>query len=205
MESKQIKKLMKRILNVLTMRNEITLFVLLAVVLFSFKLIDDKVFEFAYPKKNGTEIILSTDKFKKFKKEWHGSDYYYYSDQNGLICSILYYKLNDEETESLVEIPKKTVNGKGNSPIYPFIYFKNSSNLKSMEKNESSWGKAEDNFMFRQNDVGFGGSSFSQKHMYGYCMFDKDIFVTIHLSKVGCTATDSTDMRNILKSFEWKK
>lgn len=74
-----------------------------------------------------------------------------------------------------------------------------------MEKQDSSWGKSDDDFMFRQNDVVIEGTQFSQKHMYGYCMVDKDIFVNIHLSKTGCSATDSTEMMDILKSLTWKK
>ena len=173
--------------------------------LFSFNLIEPKLFEFSYPKKKGTEITLTAPHFKKFQKEWRGSDYYYYTEQDGFICSVLYYKLNEEEKLSLVDAPRAAISGPDISPAYPYSYFKNYSQLKSMEKNDSSWGKADDDFMFRQNDVVIEGTQFSQKHMYGYCMVDKDIFVNIHLSKTGCSATDSTEMMDILKSLTWKK
>ncbi len=173
--------------------------------LFSFNLIEPRLFEFSYPKKKGTEITLTAQHFKKFKNEWRGSDYYYYAEQDGFICSVLYYKLNEEEKLTLVDAPRAAISGPDISPAYPYSYFKNYSQLKSMEKNDSSWGEANDDFMFRQNDVVIEGTQFSQKHMYGYCMVDKDIFVNIHLSKTGCSATDSTEMMDILKSLIWKK
>jgi hypothetical protein len=49
------------------------------------------------------------------------------------------------------------------------------------------------------------GTQFSQKHMYGYAMVDKDLFVNVHLSKTGCSASDSTEMIDILQSLTLKK
>ncbi|HRI19638.1 MAG TPA: hypothetical protein PLA68_01735 [Panacibacter sp.] len=174
---------------------------LLASGLLAFNTIDKKSFEFNYPRKKGTNITLVTGQFKKFTKEWRGSDYYYYAEADGFICSVLYYKLNDEEKLSLVDAPRSAMNGPEISPAYPLAYFSNYSNLKSMEANDSSWGDANSDFMFRQNDVTLTGTNFSQKHMYGYCMVDKDLFVNIHLSKTACTNNDSTEMIDILKSL----
>jgi hypothetical protein len=173
--------------------------------LFSFKLADIKVFDFSYPKRKGTEISFSANHFKKFTKEWRGSDYYYYGDGDGFICSVLYYKLSDDEKLELIDAPRTAIGGPEKSPTYPYSYFKNYSNLKSMEKNDASWGLPTDDFMFRQNDVVIEGTKFSQKHMYGYAMVDKDLFVNIHLSKTLCSAADSTEMRDILKSLTLKK
>jgi hypothetical protein len=173
--------------------------------LFSFKLLDKKMFDFSYPKREGTEITFSAGHFKKFTKEWRGTDYYYYGESDGFICSVLYYKLNDNEKLELIDAPKTAIGGPDKSPAYPYSYFKNYSNLKSMEKNDSSWGEPTDDFMFRQNDVVINGTQFSQKHMYGYAMVDKDLFVNIHLSKTGCSSSDSTEMIDILKSLTLKK
>ena len=181
------------------------LFVFTVIGLLSFKLADKKVFEFNYPKRKGVDISLSADHFKKFTKEWRGTDYYYYAEGDGFISSVLYYKLNDDEKVELIDAPKTAISGPDKSPAYPYAYFKNYSNLKSMERNDSSWGKPTDDFMFRQNDVVIDGTQFSQKHMYGYAMVDKDLFVNIHLSKTGCSTSDSTEMMDILKSLTIKK
>ena len=180
-------------------------FILIAFALLSFKFLDKKTFGFSYPKSKGTDVFFSANHFKKFSKEWRGSDYYYYSEADGFICSILYYKLNDEEKLSLVDAPKVAIGGPDTSPAYPYSYFKAYSNLKSMERNDSSWGIATDDFMFRQNDIVIEGTAFSQKHMYGYCMFDKDLFVNIHLSKTKCSPSDSIEMVDLLKSLTKKK
>jgi hypothetical protein len=174
-------------------------------VLLSFILADKKAFEFAYPKRKGTDITLSADHFKKFTKEWRGTDYYYYGEGDGFICSVLYYKLNGDEKLELIDAPKAAIGGPDKSPAYPYAYFKNYSNLKSMEKHDSTWGAPTDDFMFRQNDVVIEGTQFSQKHMYGYAMADKDLFVNIHLSKTGCSPSDSTEMMDMLKSLTIKK
>ncbi|BEV04490.1 hypothetical protein [Chryseobacterium gambrini] len=175
--------------------------------LLSFKLADTKLFEFSYPKRDNTTITLSANNFNKFTKEWRGEDYYYYSEsKDGIICSILYYKLNYEEKRSLVDAPKIAIGGPDISPAYPFAYFSNYSNLKKYESNVENWGKPTDNFMFRQNDITeFQGIKMKQKHMYAYFMADKDLFVNIHLSKTDFTPTDSTAMRQILSSLTKKK
>ena len=187
----------------MTFKNRFLLFSVLG--LLSFKLADKKTFDFSYPKRKGTDITFLADHFKKFTKEWRGEDYYYYGESDGFICSVLYYKLNDNEKLELVDAPKSALGGADKSPAYPYSYFKNSSNLKSMEKNDSSWGKPTDDFMFRQNDVALEGTKFSQKHMYAYAMVDKDLFLNIHLSKTGCSSSDSTEMIDILKSLSIKK
>jgi hypothetical protein len=181
------------------------LFLFLAIGLLSFHLTDKKVFEFSYPKRKGTDISFLAEHFKKFSKEWRGSDYYYYSESDGFICSVLYYKLNDDEKLQLIDAPKTAMSGPERSPAYPYAYFKSYSNLKSMEKNDSSWGKPTDDFMFRQNDVLIEGTNFSQKHMYAYAMVDKDLFVNIHFSKLGCSTSDSTALMDILNSLTIKK
>ena len=185
----------------------ISLVLILTAGLISFKATETTLFEFSYPKRGNTTISLSATDFKKFKKEWRGQDYYYYGEsKNGIICSVLYYKLNDDEIPSLVNTPKKVIGGPDISPAYPFAYFSNFSNLKKYEKNNIEWGQPTDDFMFRQNDITeFEGAKVNQKHMYGYSMVDKDLFVNIHLSKTEYTKSDSTTMRQILNSLTRKK
>lgn len=175
--------------------------------LVSFKSTETTLFEFSYPKRDGTAITIRATDFKKFKKEWRGQDYYYYGEsKSGMICSILYYKLNDDEIVSLIDAPKKAMDGPDISPVYPFAYFSNYSNLKKYEKNNVDWGQPSDDFMFRQNDITeFAGAKINQKHMYGYSMVDKDLFVNVHLSKTGYSEADSTAMREILNTLTRKK
>ena len=177
----------------------------IATALLSFNSFEQKSFEFNYPKKENTSFSLSAGHFKKFTKEWRGEDYYYYADADGFICSVLYYKLNKDEKLELIDAPKTAIGGPDKSPAYPYAYFKNYSNLKDMERNDSSWGGPADDFMFRQNNVVVDGMKFSQKHMYGYAMVDKDLFVNVHLSKTGCSPADSTEMMSMLQSLVLNK
>jgi hypothetical protein len=182
-------------------------FVLFLTGLFSFTLLDTQVYEFSYPKRKHTAITLSAEGFKEFTKTWQGADYYYSCEtMDGLVCSVLYYKLNDDERQSLVEFPKKLMGGDEISPAYPFAYFSNYSTLKKYETSNEGWGQPTDDFMFRQCDITeFQGTKVAQKHMYGYCMADKDLFVSVHLSKTGYTSSDSLKMRQILASLVKKK
>lgn len=169
---------------------------------------DKQEVEFNYPKNKNAAFFMTTDKFKKFQKEWRGADYYYVCENgdNGLVCSVLFYKLNKEEEQMLVDLPKQLLNGPELSPIYPRTYFTTNSNLKKFESNQTKWGEPTDDFMFSHSDVKeFNGIKVDQKHMYGYTMFGKDLFVSIHLSKVGCTPEDSTVMRQILDGLKKKK
>jgi hypothetical protein len=155
--------------------------------------------EFKYPKRKNTAITLDYDNFETFSKEWRGSDYYYSGvSTDSIICSVLYYKLNKDEQKLMVE-----PFGGMASPGIPFIYFSDNSNLKKYERNNINWGTMTDDFMFRQNDIEeFEGIKIKQKHMYGYTMFDKDLFVNIHLSKTNYTTKDSAMMRAILGSLK---
>ncbi|MFT3680826.1 MAG: hypothetical protein QM791_11175 [Ferruginibacter sp.] len=183
------------------MRGSQIFFILTVVVLFSFRMADTELFEFKYPKAENAAVSFKAAHFKKFSQEWRGEDLYFLSEADGFTCSVLFYKLTEEEKASLVDVPRVAVNGPDNSPAYPYAYFKNYSKLKSMEKNDSSWGKPTDDFMFRQNDIVVESAHFTQKHMYGYTMLDKDIFVNVHLSKTGCTPADSTELMGMLQSL----
>ncbi|OQP65874.1 hypothetical protein A3860_14870 [Niastella vici] len=167
----------------------------------SFSTIDPNDFEFSYPKRNKTTITSKLDNFKNFDKEWRGTDYYYYGiSTDSIICSVLYYKLNKDEQKQYVDI----FGGMTNAGI-PFAYFSENSNLKKYETNVENWGKMTDDFMFRQNDITeYEGIKIRQKHMYAYTMFDKDLFVIVHLSKTNYSSFDSTTMRTILDNFKKK-
>ncbi len=182
-----------------------SLFLIIIPFITAFGLEQVKSFEFSYPKRKGSNIVMTAPHFRKFSKEWRGSDYYYYSEQDGFICSVLFYKLDEEEKLKLVEVPRAAIGRAGKSPAYPYAYFKNYSNLKSMEVNDSSWGAPTDDFMFRQNLIRVEGTGFSQRHMYGYAMADEDLFVNVHISMINPSAQDSTNMINMLKSLKFGK
>lgn len=173
----------------------------ITLILFSFSG-GNRTIEFKYPKEKSAKFTMDTDAFKKFSEEWRGEDYYYMSEKgkNGMICSVLFYKLNAAEQKRMVD-----PFGEGMAGI-PFAYFSESSKLKKYESNNASWGEMKDDFMFRQNDImEMEGMKIGQKHMYAYAMFGKDLFVNVHLSKVLCTPEDSTAMRQILAGLKKNK
>lgn len=161
---------------------------------------------FTYPKNKAASFTMVSKIFSKFKKEWRGEDYYYISDSdNGFICSVLFYKLNKQECEMLVNKPAKAVNGPAVSPIYPLSYFMTSNKLKEFEENKQTWGTPSDEFMFRHAHINeFQGVKLEQKNMYAYTMFGNDIFVQVHMSKILCSTSDSVEMRNMLSSLKKK-
>jgi hypothetical protein len=166
---------------------------------------EDKTVELSYPKNEAATIIMKTNLFDKFEKEWRGEDYYYLCEkgESKIICSVLFYKLNKDGQKMMVD--SFDPEGKTTSPIIPFTYFMNS-NLAKYEKNFAKWGEPTDDFMFKQNDIPeFEGQKVNQKNMYAYCMFGKDLFVNIHLSKINCTPQDSIVMRKVLNDLKKKK
>ena len=170
----------------------------------------EKAIEFKYPKRKNATIYMDTDNFKKFKKEWRGEDYYYLSQnsKNDMVCSVLFYKLDEEEKLMYVDIARVALgtDAPENSPVYPLIYFTTYSKLAKLESNKSKWGDPSEDFMFSHSDIEeFQGVKVNQKHMYAYAMYDKDLFVSIHLSKVNCTPGDSILMRGILEGISKKK
>ena len=177
------------------------LIIIAATFLLSFKMSNSKLFEFNYPKRDKTTIVFKADNFDKFKKEWRGEDYYYFGiGHDSIICSILYYKLNKDEQKIMVEPLGEA------SPLIPLVYFLETSQLAKYEANRATWGEGKDDFMFRQADIeDFNGIKMKQKHMYAYGMFDKDIFINVHLSKTNYTAADSIAMSEILSSLVKKK
>lgn len=188
--------------NTMNKLTKITCGLTIIIGLLSFSLADKKINEFSYPKREKTTINLKAGGFKEFKKEWRGADYYYYGESSdGIICSVLYFKLNEKEQHSYVDKFGGTT-GAG----IPFAYFSENSNLKNYEKNIENWGTMTDDFMFKQSNItDFSGVKLKQKHMYAYSMFDKDMFVNIHLSKTNYNPADSTTMREILNSLTKRK
>jgi len=87
----------------------------------------DKTVEFSYPKNKDATFTMTSNKFKKFSKEWRDQDYYYMSQEgeDGFICSVLFYKLNEEEVNDLHKIEKESGVPKG-SPVYPLAHFSGS-------------------------------------------------------------------------------
>lgn len=185
-------------------------------ILFAFTLMsmaftgDQKVHEFKYPKNKDAVVYISSDLFKKFKKKWRGEDYYYLSEngKEGFTCSVLFYKLNEEEKLMYVGLLRAMLGNETpeTSPAYPQVYFTNYSNLAKYESNKTKWGDPMADFMFSHSDIReFEGVKVNQKHMYGYAMYGDDLFVNIHLSKVNCSPGDSLAMKEILDGLKKKK
>ena len=182
------------------------LFAIAAIGLFSFAPGGDTI-EISYPKNSEAVILMTAGKFKPFQQEWRGTDYYYSAQSDhGILCSVLFYKLEDGEVKSLVTDVAHMINGPEASPAYPLTYFATYSNTKEFETNDQKWGDPAADFMFRQMDIKeFKGEMVNQKNMFAYAMFGNNLFVNIHLSKVNCTPADSVEMRQILEALKKKK
>lgn len=176
---------------------------IMALGLLSFTANEKKLYTFEYPKKQCTTMIMqSSCDFGEFQKEWRDKDYYYAAiSKDSIMCSVLYYKLNKDEQKSMTK-PFGDIVSAG----IPLIYFSENSNLKKYEKNNKNWGDMNGDFMYRQYDIiEVEGVKISQKHMYAYCMIDKEMFAYMHLSKINCSNQDSTAMIEIITSLEKKK
>jgi len=162
---------------------------------------------FIYPKKKDISLIMNTDLFKKFTKEWRGEDYYYMGEgMDGFVCSVLFFKLNESEFKDLLAIQK----GSGvpnSSPIYASNHFlSSSSKTKQYESNNKNWGDPKDTFMYSQVDIKeYSGQKINQKNISAYAMYGEDIYLKVHLSKILCTKQDSIIMMDIFKSLKIKK
>jgi len=177
--------------------------VLFALALLSFAPANTTI-EFSYPSGKEIAVIMTSGRFKKMEQEARGADYYYLAqDDDSMICSVLFFKLNEDEISNLVEMPAKLMGAPLNSPAYPQTYFANYSNTKEWETNEQRWGDPKDDFMYRQTDIKeFKGQKVNQKNMFAYAMFGNDLFVNIHLSKINCSKKDSIEMKSILASLK---
>lgn len=177
-----------------------------SIMLFSF-LGEKETIDFKYPKNKDAVITMTTDKFQKFKEEWRDNDYYYLNDKNkdGFICSVLFCKLNKEEMVFQDKVQKESGVPSGNA-VFPLQYFISSSTTKEYESGEKTWGDPDTDFMFRQVDIKeVNGHRINQKNMFAYTMFGKDLYVSVHLSKVLCTPADSIAMELILEGLKKKK
>ena len=174
----------------------------LAIILISFAPPKNEI-SFLYPRKKGLSLTMNSDLFKKFTKEWRGEDYYYLgTNDEGFVCSVLFYKLNDSETNELKSIQRET-GISGTSPVYPLNHFLSSSNTKEYESNDKNWGDPKSTFMYSQVDIKeYSGEKINQKNLFAYAMFCEDIYLKVHLSKTLCTPQDSIIMINILNSLK---
>lgn len=159
-----------------------------------------QLYSFKFPGKKNVELKINIPKKWKISKEKRGSDLYYsnlsQSNDNDILFSVLFYKLNDKEKELMV---KST--GIENNPILPYTYFLTTSRTSKIESGKSSWDN--DDFYYQDSNIEeFSGVKVHQKNMKAYCMYDDDLFVQVHLSKINYTPEDSVEMRNILNSIE---
>jgi hypothetical protein len=183
---------------------KVFLFVVIALSCSSFSGKKSKV-EFEYPGVKDARFSMFTDKFRKFKKEWRGEDYYYISEKGrgDMICSVLFYRLNPDEVKDLIDAPRQQLGLPAASPAYPLSYFSSHSPTMKYESGNERWGKPDDDFMFNQNDIKeFDGIAVNQKNMHAYAMFGNNLFVNVHISKINCTKEDSTVMREVLASLK---
>jgi hypothetical protein len=170
--------------------------ILVALISLSFIESKSKLLEFSYPGRSNTKLSMLNHSYGKFTTEWKGTDYYYLAEsKDSIICSVFYFKLNEQEQKMMV-----TPFGDSIKAGIPYTFFSMNSQLRKYEANKVSWGEITDEFMFRQNDI-ILTPTVKQKHMYGYCRFGNDLFVSVHFSKANCSASDSIAMRQMLASL----
>ena len=167
---------------------------------------DKKELKLSYPE-SGYTIVLPADEFGELQEEWRGQDYYYMTEtERGIICSVLFYKLNEEELKGLAGMRGHVPGSPEISPIYPLLYFSTNAKLGSLETMKEEWGDPASDVMYRQAHLEtVQGTALNQKNMYAYAMFGSDLFVAVHLSKVFCTPEDSTAMRAFVESIRKKE
>jgi hypothetical protein len=164
-----------------------------------------RTIEFEYPGRSAT-VTMETDLFKKFEKEWRGTDYYYSAEsKDGMICSVLFFKLSKDQVKEHVARAAQMLSLDETSPALPLKYFSENADMKQYETNEKSWGDPKGSFMFRSTDVPvYGGQEINQKKLFAYTQFNKELFVSIELSKVDCSNADFSTMRNMMASLQKK-
>jgi len=169
----------------------------LALISFGYTPLELSTHKFKYPKKKGAELKIDIPKEWEIVIEKRDQDLYYsnFSDTNGdqILLSVLFYKLNDIEKEPMEEIGL-------NNPIIPYAFFIEKSRTTALEENANSWNN-EDFYFLDTNIEAFNSVKAHQKNIKAYCMYDFDLFVQIHLSKLNYTVTDSIQMMSIVNTL----
>lgn len=160
--------------------------------------------EFVYPKNEKAAFVMKSDKFKKFKEEWKGEDYYYFAKKakDGFDCTVKFYTLNFEEKNQYVDMIRTVMGDEipKYSPTFAQTYFMQHNPDASLLTNMEKWGDAHHEFSYSQADL----KDDNVKRMYAYGMLDDALFVQIMLSKKDCTPQDSIAMRSILEELKKK-
>jgi hypothetical protein len=175
---------------------------LLLVALCAFVPLADEA-EFEYPDSD-VAVTMSLPGFEDFKEEWRGEDYYYFGtrESDGMVCSLLYYKLNESEKKSMAKLAEK-VPPENRSKLAQ-LHFRLSNKLAKLESGETTWD--ENGFSFRDVNIdSFQGQDLRQKNMCAYQMYGDDLFLMVHFSKVLYTPEDSVAMRTMLTSIRTVK
>ncbi|HLP18993.1 MAG TPA: hypothetical protein VK174_01755 [Chitinophagales bacterium] len=159
-----------------------------------------KTITLKFPKRKHIQLKITGPEGWSIKAEKKGEDVYYsnLSDkltESDIMFSVLFFKLNAYEQKTMVDDL-----GLESSPMLPAAYFLSNNPTASIETSKKSWDDS--TFFYRDYNIEqVEGLSVHQKNMKAYCMYDKDLFVQIHLSKLKYTDSDSADMRSILNSL----
>jgi hypothetical protein len=155
-------------------------------------------YKFKYPKKKNVELKIDIPKEWKISKEKRGEADLYFTNitknnGNQILFSVLFFKLNDEEKESVEELAL-------NDPIVPFAFFLDKSRTVKMESKVKTWHN--EDFYFKDSNIeDFNGIKAHQKNINAYCMYGYDLFVKIHISKLNYSPADSIKMMKILNTI----
>ncbi|HVI47234.1 MAG TPA: hypothetical protein VM802_20315 [Chitinophaga sp.] len=183
---------------------------------------EPKALSFMYPGRANSTLLTTANLDIKFSSMKRGvADYMVYGvSSQGIDFSVLYNKFTPDEINTIKKSTKDAVsilkqqNGQipripFNSPLIAMSFFSRSvdQGLIKYESNEQHWGNYTADFMFRQYDIvkDDRGNTINQKTMFGYCVIDEDLWVSIRLRKDHCTTADAAVMHQILDNFRKKK
>lgn len=181
------------------MKNRSLILIAGVFLLFSFVSSDTKTFSFEFPKRKHIQLKISAPSKWVIDKEKKGEDMYYTNfskaSEKDVLFSLLFFKLNEYEQKSMIGEM-----GLEGNPLLPATYFLSNNNTAKYETDNKSWEDTA--FYYRDYNIEtFGTLKVHQKNMKAYCMYDKDLFVQVHLSKPNYSDADSALMRSILNSL----
>ena len=180
------------------MKIRILLITGIAIIGLGFTQLELSMYEFKFPNRKNVVLKLDIPNEWKIFEEKQGEDMYYsnFTNSNGdeILISILFYKLNDTEKKPIEKIGMK-------DPIIPYTFFLEKSKTIKIESRIKSWNN-EDFYFHDSNIEEFNGIKVHQKNIKAYCMYDFDLFVQIHISKLNYTPSDSIQMMEVLNTMK---
>lgn len=144
----------------------------------------------------GARLVLAGADYPELERESRDADLYFSGEVDGIMASVLFYRLNETEywTNRLIATQ---LGVEADAPGVALASFASRSKLRSLESQEVV--REVDGFAYRDVNIeSFQGQRLHQKHMYAYCTFGDTLYVQVHLSKIDYSPEDSVRMAAML-------